>query len=88
MTNQYCYLGNTNKCYKECDKKCLTRNNYYLNDRLNSKYRIIPDNSSTITTIYNYKPLVLNSNKLNKKSFRIDVLDEDFEEIKGSIRNI
>ena len=22
MTNGYCYLGKSNKCYKDCDKKC------------------------------------------------------------------
>ena len=82
MTNQYCYLGKSNKCYSSCSKKCLNNNNYYLKDRMNFKYRIIPDNSTTITTIYNYKPIKTSSQNINSNNFRIDILDENLNQIK------
>ena len=83
MTNQYCYLGKTNKCYPNCDKKCNSNNKYYLKDRMNCKYRIIPDNCSTITTIYNYRPIKIASNNIDALSYRIDILDEDIDFLKS-----
>ena len=87
MTNNYCYLGKTNNCYSECDKKCLQNKIYHLKDRTNAIYRIIPDNSSTITTIYNYKPINLNPKLLDVSSIRIDILDEDVKSIQNIINN-
>lgn len=83
MTNNYCFLGKSNKCYKECKKKCLSEKKFYLRDRMNSKYRIIPDNIQTITTIFNNNPIDLNIT--NGKNIRIDILDENFEEIQHII---
>ena len=40
----YCLLGETDKCYPTCKQRCLTSNIYYLKDRLNMKFRIMPDN--------------------------------------------
>ena len=88
MTNQYCYLGKTNKCYKNCDKKCQNNNYYYLNDRMNCNYRIIPDNIQTITTIYNHKPIQVAGKYIGKNNFRIDILDETIDEINNIIKNI
>ena len=82
MTNQYCYLGKSTKCYSSCSKKCMNSNNYYLQDRMKCRYRIIPDNKSTITTIYNYKPINLDKSQINSNNFRFDILDEPIEEIK------
>ena len=82
MTNQYCYLGKSTKCYNTCEKKCNSSNNYYLVDRFNCKYRIIPDNKSTITTIFNHKPLKINYNQIHSNNYRIDILDENIEQIK------
>ena len=87
MTNNYCYLGKSNKCYKECDKKCLKNDTYYLKDRLNSKFRIIPDNSSNITTIYNNKSIDIKESNINTTNIRIDILDENIEEINKIITN-
>ena len=87
MTNNYCYLGKTNNCYSGCDKKCLQNKIYHLKDRTNAIYRIIPDNSSTITTIYNYKPINLNPKLLDVSSIRIDILDEDVKSIQNIINN-
>ena len=88
MTNNYCYLGKTNKCYKECDKKCLTNNKYYLKDRMSFNFRIIPDNLQTITTIYNSKILSVKPSEFNSSSIRIDILDEDFNQIQNIINTI
>jgi putative protease len=78
MTSNYCLLGKTNKCYPECDKKCLNQNcTYYLKDRMDFSFRIVPDNISTITTIYNSKTLSINPNAFNTTFARIDILDEN-----------
>jgi carbamoyl-phosphate synthase large subunit len=34
MNSNYCLLGKSNKCYKDCDKKCMNNNSYFLKDRL------------------------------------------------------
>lgn len=78
MTNNYCYLGKSNKCYSSCKKLCKSNSKFYLQDRTGSKFIIIPNNS--ITTIFNSKPIQLNN--YNTNSIRIDILDEYFEEIK------
>lgn len=77
MTNNYCYLGKSNKCYSSCKKLCKSNSKFYLQDRTGSKFIIIPNNS--ITTIFNSKPIQLNN--YNTNSIRIDILDETFEEI-------
>ena len=81
MTNQYCYLGKTNKCYKNCEKKCQNNNIYYLNDRMNCNFRIIPDSAQTITTIYNHKPIQISNKLIGINNIRIDILDEKINEI-------
>ena len=52
MTTNYCLLGKSNKCYKNCKHQCLTDSKYYLKDRLGMDFRFIPDNSQTITTVH------------------------------------
>lgn len=74
MTNNYCYLGKSNKCYKSCLKYCNTNSKFYLKDRMNFKFRIIPDNATS--TIYNSKILSIKCNDLKINSVRIDILDE------------
>ena len=88
MTNQYCYLGKSNKCYEKCDKKCLLNNKYYLKDRMDFKFRFIPDNMTTLTTIYNSKTLSVLHDSINVNNIRIDLLDEDFEEIQNIIDTV
>lgn len=77
MTNNYCYIGKSNKCYKNCKKLCKSNSTFYLQDRTGAKFIISPNNS--ITTIYNCKPIKLKN--YNTNSIRIDILDETFEEI-------
>lgn len=89
MTSSYCLLGKTNKCYPECPQKCKSEKKYYLKDRMNFLFRVIPDNVQTITTIYNSK---INSIEIveisNVTNFRIDILDENIEEINKIINAV
>ena len=89
MTSNYCLLGKTNKCYPECSQKCQTDNKYYLKDRMNFLFRVIPDNIQTITTIYNSKINSIETSEINNvTNFRIDILDETIEEINNIISSV
>lgn len=88
MTNNYCYLGKSNKCYKECDRKCMNSNEYSLKDRMNFEFRIVPDNMQTITTIYNSKTLSVKSQEFNTTNVRIDILDENIHDIQNIIDTV
>ena len=81
MTTNYCLLGTTNSCYKDCSRNCSNNKKYYLKDRLGLKFRIIPDNLQTITTVYNSKTTSISYEDFNVNSLRIDVLDESIETI-------
>lgn len=82
MNSNYCVLGRSNKCYKECAKSCQNSNKkFYLKDRLNFKFRVIPDNIDTISTIYNSKITSITWKDFNVDNLRIDILDEDVDTI-------
>lgn len=81
MTCGYCVLGNSNKCYPKCSSRCKKDDKFYLKDRLNFSFRILPDNLQTITTIYNSKITSISYEDLNVDSIRIDILDENILEI-------
>ena len=84
----YCLLGESNKCYPNCKLKCTSDSIYYLKDRLNMKFRILPDNIQTVTTIFNYKTTNISSNSYSVQNIRIDILDENIEEILEILNNI
>lgn len=87
MTNNYCYLGKSNKCYNECEKKCLNSNSvFYLKDRMNLKFRILPYNAAT--TIYNSKTLSIKYDNLKINSIRIDILSENPKQIQNIIDKV
>ncbi len=88
MTNNYCYLGKSNKCHGDCTKRCSTNNKYYLKDRMNFKFRIIPDNTQGITTIFNSKTLSIVPSEFETHNFRIDIIDETIEEIQNIIDTV
>lgn len=88
MTNNYCYLGCSNKCYPTCERKCTNGEKYSLKDRMNFKFRIVPDNTCTITTIYNSKITSISYDDLNLDFARIDVLDEPISEIQNIINTV
>lgn len=81
MNMNYCLFGTSNKCYSNCKHTCNSNNKYYLNDRMNVNFRIIPDNIDTVTTIYNSKITSIASDEFNVSSLRIDILDESIDEI-------
>ena len=81
MHTGYCLLGKSNRCYKNCNMLCKSENRYYLKDRYDFKFRIIPDNLQTITAIYNSRKTKIDYSKLNISSVRFDFLDESIDEI-------
>ena len=86
---KYCVLGQTNKCYPGCDAKCRnTDNRFYLKDRLNMNFEIIPDNVQTVTTVYNSKILSLSPSEFNCNYFRIDIIHESIDEINNIVNTI
>ena len=87
MNMSYCLLGNSNKCYPNCKTTCKSENKYLLKDRLNICFLVVPDNSQTITTIYNSKITSIASNDFFVDCIRIDILDETIEEINHIIIN-
>lgn len=88
MNMNYCLLGKSNKCYPDCLSKCTTSNKYYLKDRLNMNFRIIPDNIQTVTTLYNSKTTSINYLDFPVNTLRIDVLDENISEINSIVDTI
>lgn len=88
MTMNYCPLGKTNKCYKECQRKCTLNSKYFLKDRMGILFRVIPDNVQTISTIYNSKTTSIEYKNFNISFARIDILDENIEEINKIITTV
>ncbi len=88
MNMNYCLLGESNKCYSNCTKMCTNNSNYYLKDRLGYKFKIIPDNIDTVTTIYNSKTTFIDCSDIGCNYLRIDVLDETIDEINNIINCI
>lgn len=86
MTSSYCLLGKSNKCYPECNMYCSNNSSLYLQDRLGFKFKVVPDNLQTITTIYNSKITSIDTTDLDVYSLRIDMLDETIEEINKIIK--
>ena len=85
MNANYCFLGKTNKCFPTCGMHCIDDAQYYLKDRMGLSFPIIPDKIQTVTTIYNSKITSIDGSLFNAISYRIDILDEDIENIKHII---
>ena len=82
MTTNYCLLSKSNNCLQKCNYNCSNQNQeYYLKDRLNMNFRIIPDSFSKTTTIFNSKKTSIYSNDLNVDCIRLDFIDEDIKDI-------
>ena len=71
MNTNYCVLGKTNKCYKECPKYCKQYDKYYLKDRLNFKFRVILDSIDTVSTIYNSKTTSIKWKDFNTNNLKL-----------------
>ena len=63
----------------------MRNNTYYLKDRLGYEFRIIPDNLQTVTMICNSKTLSISTNDVPINNVRIDIIDEDIDEINNII---
>ena len=85
MNMNYCVLGKSNKCYPKCDAKCNSGKTFYLKDRLGMKFLVVPDNIQTVTTIYNSKTTSICPKDFSVNSVRIDILNENIEEINNII---
>lgn len=86
MNMGYCLLGSSNSCYPRCDMKCKDNSKFYLKDRLNMDFRIIPDNIQTITTLYNSKINSISYSNIKPDFVRISILDENIDEINEIIK--
>ena len=88
MNMNYCVLGKTNKCYPECSARCNSGKNFYLKDRLGMKFLVVPDNIQTVSTIYNSKITSISYKDFNVNSIRIDILNENIDEINYIINTV
>lgn len=88
MAMSYCLLGQTNKCYPNCGLYCKNNSNYYLKDRLGLEFKIIPDNLQTVTLLCNSKTLSIPTNDINIKNVRVDMIDENIEEINHILNTV
>lgn len=88
MNMSYCPIGKSNHCYPNCKMQCQTPNKYYIKDRMNLKFPILPDNIQTISTLYNCKTISLSKENFPNTSVRIDILDETIDEIQNIINTV
>ena len=52
------------------------------------KFPVVPDNIQTVTTIYNSKITSITGSDYNVASYRIDILDENVDEINDIILKV
>ena len=76
MTSEYCLIGT----FKNCTGIC-TKGKYVLKDRMNFEFPIYTNRINCNTTIYNSKITSIKWENLELDSVRIDVLEENIEEI-------
>ena len=88
MNIKYCFLGKSNKCYPTCGVHCMDNKDYYLKDRIGLKFPVLPDNTQTVTTIYNSKITSIVGSEFNVSSYRIDILNENLDEINKIIQTV
>lgn len=84
MTSEYCPIGSLAGNYTEnhaCTRPCIKNDKYYLRDRMNMDFRILPDNVNCQSRIFNSKINSIEAKDLNVDSIRIDVIDETFKEL-------
>ena len=87
MTMQYCPISHNNKCPATCTHLCR-KASYELKDRLGFIFKLLFDQSQTITTLYNSKITWLPSNEINSDYINISFLDETEIEKKDVITSI
>ena len=89
MNMNYCPIGKSNHCFPTCEAKCNTQNTYYLKDRMNFNFPLVPDNIQTVSTLYNSKITSISPTEFkNSCSLRIDILEETESEIQEIINTV
>ena len=88
LNMNYCLLGESNKCYPTCKLRCQNDKTYYLKDRLNMKFEIMPDNIQTVTTLFNSKTTSISPNEFQIDFARIDILHENISKINEIIKTV
>lgn len=81
MTSEYCPIGTFKNCIGSCAK-----GEYVLKDRMNFEFPIKTNRINCNTTIYNSKITSIKWKELNINSIRIDILNEDIDEINRIIK--
>ena len=82
MTTNYCLLSGSNYCLEKCKNNCGNKEHeFYLKDRINMEFKVIPDLFTKTTTILNSKKTSLNINEVNVNSVRLDFTNENIDEI-------
>ena len=94
MTSEYCPLGSivggftsSQKCNAPCSA-CYKKDKpdkYYLKDRMNINFRILPDNIDCQARIFNSKITSIETQFLNIDSIRLDSIDESAKELQQAI---
>ncbi len=88
MTSEYCPVGSVEGGFckdKTCSKPCTKNAKYYLKDRMNALFRVIPDNIDCQSRIYNSKINSIETKELYIDSIRLDFIDEDIDEMQKLI---
>lgn len=80
MTTEYCTIGTLKKCPAICEK-----GTYKLKDRMGFEFPIYTDRVNCNNLIYNSKITSISHKGLNADSIRIDILEENEEEIQKII---
>lgn len=88
MNLGYCLLGKSNKCYSSCKMKCKDNSKIFLKDRLNMKFRVLTDNSQTLSTIFNSKTTSVDYSYVSPNYVRVSIIDEDISTINNIIKNV
>lgn len=88
LNMNYCLLGETDKCYPNCKARCQSEHSYYLKDRLNMNFPIMPDNIQTVTTLFNSKITSVSPQDFSINFARIDILDETISQINSIVETV
>lgn len=81
MTTEYCTIGTYNNCSALCEDGL-----YMLKDRMGFEFPIYTDRINCNNLIYNSKITSINYEGLNVDSIRIDILNENIDEINSIIK--
>jgi len=81
MTSEYCVIGTFKNCTRKCEK-----GRYVLKDRMGFEFPIYTDRFNCNNKIYNSKTTSISYKDLNVDSIRIDILEENIDEINEIIK--